>query len=334
MPVVASAAPVAAHRSATEIVRASHPDPRLVVHDPVAVVVATVADLRGGLALAHVVLLTDDCCAGPAGHAAEAVVVLVTAHSRITAAVEAMKLGAVDFVEKPWQNEKLLATLQAAAALRRSRIEAAQLRKKNRELSAETARPRDVTIGASPAMLRVLEVIAKAAPTDANVLITGENGTGKELAAREIHRQSQRSDAAFVSVDLGALSESLAPSDLFGHKKGAFTGANEDRIGRFASAGGGTLFLDEIGNIPREFQAKLLTALERREVVPLGSNTPIPIDVRVISATNLPAEKLHDEAVFRQDLLYRLNTIELALPPLRERAGDIGLIVEHFSADM
>ncbi len=260
----------------------------------------------------------------------EAVVVLITAYSAVDTAVEAMKLGAIDFVSKPWQNERLIATIGAAARLRQSRLEAITLKRRNRELVAQTMGASDAILGTSPAMRAVFEVIEKAAPTEANVLITGENGTGKELVARAIHRQSDRASSVFMSIDLGAVTESLAPSELFGHKQGAFTGATEDRIGRFAAAQGGTLFLDEIGNIPRAFQAKLLTALERREIVPVGSNTAIPIDVRIISATNLPRRELEDESIFRQDLLYRLNTVEVALPPLRDRPGDIGILARHF----
>jgi len=261
----------------------------------------------------------------------DAVVVLITAHSAVDTAVEAMKLGAIDFVAKPWQNEKLLATVGAAVALRRSRLEAARLKGQNRELVAQISGGPSDLLGESPAMVEVFRLIARAAPTDANVLITGENGTGKELVAREIHRQSHRTDNVFLSVDLGAVAESLAPSELFGHKKGAFTGADENRVGRFAAAEGGTLFLDEIGNIPLAFQAKLLTALERREVVPVGANAPVAVDVRVISATNLARKDLADESVFRQDLLYRLNTVEIALPPLRARTGDIALLAEHYA---
>ena len=260
----------------------------------------------------------------------DAVVVLITAHSAVDTAVEAMKLGAIDFVAKPWHNQKLIATVNAAVALRKSRGETAQLKRQNRELAAQISQPHDVMIGESEPMQQLFAVIAKAAPTDANVLITGENGTGKELVAREIHRQSSRAAGVFMSIDLGALAESLAPSELFGHKKGAFTGADEERIGRFAAASGGTLFLDEIGNIPLPFQAKLLTAIERREVVPVGANAALPIDVRIISATNLSRRELADEARFRQDLLYRLNTVEVALPALRARGGDIAMLAEHF----
>ena len=260
----------------------------------------------------------------------DAVVILITAYSAIDTAVEAIKMGAIDFVAKPWQNEKLIATVQAAIKLRHSRTEAARLKDQNHELAAHISRPSEMMLGESEAMRAVFRVIAKAAPTDANVLILGENGTGKELVAREIHRQSMRSGGVFMSVDLGAVAESVVPSELFGHRKGAFTGASENRIGRFQAASGGTLFLDELGNIPRHVQAKLLTALERREVVPVGANAPVPIDVRVISATNVARAELADEATFRQDLLYRLNTVEIELPPLRERTGDIPILADHF----
>jgi DNA-binding NtrC family response regulator len=260
----------------------------------------------------------------------EAVVVLMTAYTAVETAVEAMKLGAFDFVAKPWQNEKLIATVNAAVGHRKSRVEVRRLEQKTKELAAEINRPSDLILGESPAMHRVFELIAKAAPTDANVLILGENGTGKELVAREIHRQSARADGVFMSVDLGAIAETLIPSELFGHKKGSFTGASENRIGRFQAANGGTLFLDELGNIPRHLQAKLLTALERREVVPVGANAPVAVDVRVISATNAPRAELIDEAIFRQDLLYRLNTVEIVLPPLRDRTEDIPLLADHF----
>ncbi|HVV82064.1 MAG TPA: sigma-54 dependent transcriptional regulator [Kofleriaceae bacterium] len=261
----------------------------------------------------------------------DAVVVLMTAYTAFDTAVEAMKLGAFDFVAKPWQNEKLIATVRAAIEHRRSRVEAARLKRQNRELAAELSRPSsELVLGESPAMRRVLELVARAAPTDANVLILGENGTGKELVAREIHRRSARADAVFMSVDLGAVTESVIESELFGHRRGAFTGASEHRIGRFQAADRGTLFLDELGNVSRHLQAKLLTALERREVVPVGANAPVPIDVRVISATNVARKDLEDETAFRQDLLYRLNTVEIVVPPLRERREDIPLLADHF----
>jgi DNA-binding NtrC family response regulator len=179
-------------------------------------------------------------------------------------------------------------------------------------------------------MRRVYSRVERAAPTEANVLILGENGTGKELVARELHRRSRRADGVMVSVDLGAVAENLFESELFGHVKGAFTDARSDRIGRLQAAEGGTLFLDEIGNLPLHLQPKLLTALEQRQVVPVGANKPVPIDVRVIAATNLPLERLHDESLFRPDLLFRLNTVEIELPPLRERRDDVPILVEHF----
>jgi len=261
----------------------------------------------------------------------QAVVVLVTAHSGVELAVQAMKQGAADFVTKPWENERLLATLLAAVNLRRSRIEAAELRKRNRGLAAATHIESGM-IGTSAATLRVFDSIRRAAPTDANVLILGENGTGKELVAREIHRHSGRAGEVFLRVDVGSLSPQLFESELFGHRRGAFTDAKEDRIGLFRAAAGGTLFLDEIGNVPLHLQSKLLTALERREIVPVGANKPEPIDVRLVCATNLAAEQLADPNRFREDLLYRINTVEILLPPLRERREDIPLLLEHFIA--
>jgi DNA-binding NtrC family response regulator len=261
----------------------------------------------------------------------QAVVVLVTAHSGIELAVEAMKKGAADFVTKPWENERLVATLLAAFNLRRSRLEAAELRTRNRGLAAAT-RSMSELIGTSKHMLRIFDTIRRAAPTDANVLILGENGTGKELVAREIHRLSRRSEEVFLRVDLGALSAQLFESELFGHRRGAFTDAKADRTGLFRAATGGTLFLDEIGNVPLHLQSKLLTALERGEITPVGSEKAEPIDVRVICATNRTPEQLADENVFRRDLLYRINTVELTLPALRERPEDIPLLLEHFMA--
>ena len=261
----------------------------------------------------------------------QAVVVLVTAHGGVEIAVQAMKQGAADFVIKPWENERLVATLMAAVNLRRSRAEVLELRNRNRGLAAATHTESEL-IGTSPAVLRVFDTIRRAAPTDANVLILGENGTGKELVAREIHRRSPRAAEVFLRVDLGALAPQLFESELFGHRRGAFTDAKEDRIGLFRTATGGTLFLDEIGNVPLHLQSKLLTALERREVVPVGATKPEPIDVRVICATNLAPEHLVDPDRFREDLLYRINTVEIALPPLRERREDIPLLLEHFIA--
>ena len=259
-----------------------------------------------------------------------AVVVPVTAHSDVDLAVKAMKMGATDFVTKPWENERLLATLRSALHLSRSRREAAELRALNRGLAAATHGGPDI-VGTSPAMLKVFSAIARAAPTDANVLILGENGTGKELVAREIHRRSRRAEAVFMRVDLGTLSPQLFESELFGHRRGAFTDAKADRVGYFRTATGGTLFLDEIGNVALHLQTKLLAALERREVVPVGAEKPEAIDVRLISATNLAPERLHDENLFRPDLLYRVNTVEIRLPPLRERREDIPLLLGHYA---
>lgn len=259
-----------------------------------------------------------------------ATVVMVTAHADMDLAIRAMKLGAADFVVKPWENGRLIATLTAAVNLRRARQETAELKARQRALASADAGP-GTMIGTSAPMRHVFELIRKAAPTDANVLILGENGTGKELVAREIHRQSRRADEMFVRVDLGTLSPTLFESELFGHRRGAFTDAREDRIGRFRAAAGGTLFLDEIGNVPLHLQSRLLTALERREIVPVGGDKAEPIDVRLICATNLTAAQRNDENVFRQDLLYRINTVEIDLPPLRNRPDDIPFLVEHFT---
>ena len=260
-----------------------------------------------------------------------AVVVLVTAHGDIDGAVEAMKKGAADFVTKPWENERLVATLMAALNLRRSRLEAQDLRQLNRGLAAATNTESGM-IGTAPAMLHVFDAIRHAAPTGANVLIMGENGTGKELAARELQRLSPRGGEVFLRVDMGSLSPQLFESELFGHRRGAFTDARSDRTGFFRAATGGTLFLDEIGNVPLHLQAKLLTALERREVVPVGAETAEPIDMRLICATNLDRAALSDENRFRQDLLYRINTVEITMPPLRERRQDIPLLLDHYAA--
>ena len=258
------------------------------------------------------------------------VVVLITAFGDVEMAVRAIKEGATDFILKPWQNERLIATLSAAMNLRLSRIEANYLRSRQKQLSADLDQPFHDFIGQSRPMQEVFSAIQKVARTDANVLILGENGTGKELVARELHRQSPREEEVFISVDMGALSETLFESELFGHVKGAFTDAKEDRAGRFEIASGGTLFLDEIGNLPLTLQAKLLTVLENRQVIRLGSNKAIPIDVRLICATNMAIYDMVAQNRFRQDLLYRVNTVEIHLPPLRERIEDIPILVEHF----
>ena len=259
------------------------------------------------------------------------VVVMITAHGGVDTVVEAMKRGATDFVAKPWQNEKVVATISAAVELHRSRVETESLRGANRVLVEAATAGGSAIVSESPEMQEVLSLVARAAPTDANVLILGENGTGKELIAREIHRQSLRSDQVFLSVDIGSISESLFESELFGHKKGAFTGANDDRLGRFQAASGGTLFLDEVGNLPLHLQAKLLGALEQRKVTPVGSDKSQEVDVRIIAATNVAAEVLRDAGRFRPDLLFRLNTVEITLPPLRERRDDILPIAHHYA---
>jgi len=259
------------------------------------------------------------------------VVVMITAHGSVDTVVEAMKRGATDFVAKPWQNEKVVATLSAAVELHRSRMEAESLRDANRLLVEASSPDSKAIIQDSPEMRQVLSIVQRTAPTDANVLILGENGTGKELIARELHRQSRRSEKTFLAIDLGSITESLFESELFGHKKGAFTGANNDRPGRFQAASGGTLFLDEVGNLPLHLQAKLLSALEQRRVTPVGSDKPQDVDVRIVAATNIPIDTLRNERRFRQDLLFRLNTVEITVPPLRERRDDILPIARHYA---
>lgn len=259
-----------------------------------------------------------------------AVVIMITAYAEVEIAVRAIKEGATDFVEKPWQNEKLLATIFSALKLRESRDEVDRLRTQQAQLSADIDQPYHNFIGSCPAMQTVFKTIEKVAATDANVLILGENGTGKELVARALHRQSNRAERVFISVDMGAISDTLFESELFGHVKGAFTDAREDRPGRFEIASTGTLFLDEIGNLSLPLQSKLLTVLQNRHVTRLGSNKPRPIDIRLICATNMPIKQMVRDKEFRQDLLYRINTVEIQLPPLRERVEDIPLLVDHF----
>jgi two-component system, NtrC family, response regulator HydG len=264
--------------------------------------------------------------------APETKVILMTAYGGVEAAVNAIREGAADFVVKPWDNAKLIATVSAVSRLARADREVANLRRRQRSMNEYIGQGFDRIVGNSDGLRHVLASIAKVARTDANVLILGENGTGKELVARAIHRQSLRAEQAFVNVDLGAISESLFESELFGHRKGAFTDAREDRAGRFEVATGGTLFLDEIGNLSLQMQAKLLGALESMTVTRVGSDRPIKVDARVICATNLAPEDLRDPARFRQDLLYRINTIEIRVPPLRERVDDIPLIAAHYAA--
>lgn len=253
-------------------------------------------------------------------------VVLFTAYADIDLAVRAMRDGAVDFVVKPWDNERLVAALQGAYNLSRSQREVKQLKEIKRELTNEEP----MFWGTSPAMARIRELVEKVAATDANILITGENGTGKEMLAREIHRRSARHNELMVSVDMGALPETLFESELFGHVKGAFTDARADRAGKFEVANHGTLFLDEIGNLPPHLQSKLLTALQSGRIVRVGSNTPVTVDIRLISATNRDLYKMVEQGAFREDLLYRINTIHIDLPPLRQRREDIHPLAEGF----
>ena len=259
-----------------------------------------------------------------------AVVVLITAYGDVQMAVKAIKAGATDFVLKPWENEKLLATLFSAMKLRQSLQQVEDLMTKQKEINLQINSKYENIIGQSPAIRRVFETIDRVAATDANVLILGENGTGKELVARAIHNNSGRKDQVFVNVDLGSVSETLFESELFGHKKGSFTDAKEDRAGRFEIANNGTLFLDEIGNLSLPLQAKLLTAIQNRRVSRVGSNKEVNIDIRLVCATNMPLYDMVKDNKFRQDLLYRINTIEIELPPLRDRLEDIPLLAEHF----
>ena len=259
-----------------------------------------------------------------------AVVVLITAYGDVQMAVRAIKAGATDFVLKPWENEKLLATLYSSMRLRESRDVIENLKIKNHEINQALNNRFSEIIGQSSAMQKIFQTIDRVAKTDANVLILGENGTGKELIARAIHRNSSRQNENFVSVDLGSITETLFESELFGHKKGSFTDAKEDRAGRFELANGGTLFLDEIGNLSMPLQAKLLSVLQNRKVSRVGSNKDTPVDIRLICATNMPLYDMVKENRFRQDLLYRINTIEIEIPSLRDRFEDIPLLANHF----
>ena len=260
----------------------------------------------------------------------ESLIILNTAYGEIELAVEAMKRGASDFLVKPWPKEKLLSSVKMVFELKQSRQEVARLQTSRKVINAEWDSQYPDLISKAPVMQAVLKTLEKVATTDANVLILGENGTGKELVARAIHRKSRRSEEAFIKVDLGAIPESLFESELFGHVKGAFTDAREDRAGRFEVASGGTLFLDEIGNLTLPLQAKLLTVLQSRQLMRVGSNQSIPLDIRLICATNSPLYQHVQEGTFRQDLIYRINTVELQLPPLRERQEDIPLLAEYF----
>ena len=248
-------------------------------------------------------------------------VVMITAYGDIDLAVRSLKEGASDFIIKPWHNEKLLSTIEDI------------LKQKTRHSAQDSGKSRETgngLLGRSEAMIDIFTRIDKIAPTDANILILGENGTGKDLIAAAIHEKSLRSKMPFVKVDIGALTETLFESELFGHKKGAFTDARDDRTGRFEAANGGTLFLDEIGNITLQQQAKLLSALQNRQITRLGSNATVPVDIRLICATNLPMNELANDSRFRKDLIYRINTVEIIVPPLRKRKEDIDLLTAHF----
>lgn len=253
----------------------------------------------------------------------EAAVIMITAYGDIDLAVRSLKEGAADFVVKPWHNEKLITVIKSC------------LEKKS---NTSAVKPPSIVdgfdkdiLGESEIMKDLFYKVEKIAPTDANILILGENGTGKDLIANAIHQKSMRANRPFVKVDVGALTESLFESELFGHKKGAFTDAREDRMGRFEAANGGTLFLDEIGNITLQQQAKLLSVLQNRQVLRLGDNVPIPIDIRLVCATNVNLAELANENKFRKDIIYRINTVEIILPPLRKRSEDILLLASHFS---
>jgi two-component system response regulator HydG len=257
-------------------------------------------------------------------------VILVTAFADISVAVESIKEGALDFIVKPWQNEKLLSTVKTANLVSQEKRKVKQLRTQQKSLISTLNQQYDPMIGKSAVISSIRKTIEKVAPTEAEVLILGQNGTGKEVIAREIHRYSKRADGIFMTVDVGSLSETLFESELFGHRKGAFTDAKEDRIGRFEAAAGGTLFLDEIGNLIPPLQAKLLTVLQHKNVVRLGSNEPIALDVRIICATNRDLRQMVKEGTFREDLLYRINTVEITVAPLYDRPEDIPLIAKHF----
>lgn len=257
-------------------------------------------------------------------------VIMITAFGDIELAVKAVKEGAFDFILKPWNNNKLITTLHAAMKLRKSRVENISLVNTAATLKQQLKQPTQSIIGQSDSMKRVMDMVKKVAKTDANIFITGENGTGKELIAREIHRYSNRANELMLSVDMGSISESLFESELFGHTKGSFTDAQEDRIGKFETANKGTLFLDEIGNLSLSMQAKILSVLENRSVTKLGNNTAVPIDIRLISATNKDLNSMIQQSLFREDLLYRINTITIKLPPLRERENDVLLLAEFY----
>jgi DNA-binding NtrC family response regulator len=260
----------------------------------------------------------------------ELFIIAITAYGDVDLAVKAMQEGASDFITKPWENDRLLTSLRNALKLQRSGHEIRSLRDQKNILEQDLGKSFSGFIGESDAMKEILRIIRKAAPTMADILILGENGTGKELVARAIHKMSTRSGGVFITVDLGTITESLFESELFGHKKGAFTDARQDRTGRFELAEGGTIFLDEIGNLPLMLQQKLLSAVHNRRITPVGSNQSVEIDARIISATNRDLHQMVKDGGFREDLLYRINTVEINLPPLRERKDDIRLLADYY----
>ncbi len=260
----------------------------------------------------------------------DSVVIMMTAYGEVDLAVRAIKGGANDFILKPWNNDKLITTLKSGLDLRQSRDTIRTLKNKQAHLNKEISEGQYRLMGNSPPMLEIKKIISKIAATDSSILVLGENGTGKELIAREIHNQSERKEEVFIHVDMGAISDSLFESELFGHMKGAYTDATTDRAGRFEIASGGTLFLDEIGNLSSHLQSKLLNVIQNREVYRLGSNKPIHVDIRIICATNQNLEELIRQKKFREDLYYRINTIEITSPPLRDREQDITLLAEYF----
>lgn len=259
----------------------------------------------------------------------ETIVILITAYSDTEKAVHAIKAGATDFIPKPWQNEKMVATVSSALELSLSRTEVRTLKEQKSALSTATESETEV-IGQSPAMLNIFRLLEKLKDTDANILLQGENGTGKDLIAYTLHKQSSRSNEAFVPIDLGSIPHNLFESELFGYEKGAFTDADKSKPGRFEIASGGTLFLNEIGNLPLMLQSKLLTVIEQHKINRIGATRETPIDVRLISATNTNLFAATQDGSFRQDLLYRINTIEIPIPPLRNRGNDIILLADSF----
>ncbi|RTE54336.1 sigma-54-dependent Fis family transcriptional regulator [Arenibacter aquaticus] len=258
------------------------------------------------------------------------VVIMMTAYGAVELAVQALKEGASDFILKPWNNDKFLATVKAAYMLRNSQKEINQLKQKESKLKQVINQDKNYIIGNSKALSTVLTLTNKVAKTDVNVLITGENGTGKELIARQLHKMSPRQNEVFIAVDMGSISENLFESELFGHLRGSFTDAKEDRIGKFEAANGGTLFLDEIGNLSLQMQSKLLSAIQNKVIVRVGSNVSIPVDIRLVCATNCNLEQMVSDGLFREDLLYRINTIHIEVPPLRDRGNDILILADFY----